>query len=192
MGGGAWWAAVHGVSKSRTRLKCLHFHFLLSCIGEGNGNPLQCSCLKNPRDGGAWWAPIYGVTQSRTRLKPLSSRSSSTVSLGDVTITSKMTLFLLFFCCTVLLNFLKWNLELSQFFNEQFLFMDRCLMHFVAGWRQGSAMSSFWWHNSINLIHIHTHAHAHTCSLLVLFQWRTMMSTGAIFLFCFLFLFHIR
>ena len=44
----------------------LHFHFSLSCIGEGNGNPLQCSCLENPRDGGAWWAAIYGVVQSRT------------------------------------------------------------------------------------------------------------------------------
>ena len=50
----------------------LHFHFSLSCIGKGNGNPLQCSCLENPRDGGAWWAAIYGVTQSRTRLKWLS------------------------------------------------------------------------------------------------------------------------
>ena len=57
----------------------LHFHFSLSCIGEGSGNPLQCSCLKNPRDGGAWWAAVYGVTQSRTRLKWLSSRSSSTI-----------------------------------------------------------------------------------------------------------------
>ena len=46
----------------------LHFHFSLSCTGEGNGNPLQCSCLENPRDGGAWWA-VYGVAQSRTRLK---------------------------------------------------------------------------------------------------------------------------
>src|SRR5574340_491873 len=54
----------------------LHFHFSLSCIGEGNGNPLQCSCLENPRDGGAWWAAIYGVAQSRTRLKRLSSSSS--------------------------------------------------------------------------------------------------------------------
>ena len=54
----------------------LHFHFSLSCIGEGNGNPLQCSCLENPRDGGSWWAAIYGVTQSRTRLKWLSSSSS--------------------------------------------------------------------------------------------------------------------
>ena len=47
----------------------LHFHFSLSCFGEGNGNPLQCSCLENPRDGGAWWAAVYGVTQSRTQLK---------------------------------------------------------------------------------------------------------------------------
>ena len=54
----------------------LHFHFSLSCIGEGHGNPLQCSCLESPRDGGAWWAAIYGVAQSRTRLKWLSSSSS--------------------------------------------------------------------------------------------------------------------
>ena len=55
----------------------LPFHFSLSCIGEGNGNPLQCSCLENPRDGGACWAAIYGVAQSRTRLKRLSSSSSN-------------------------------------------------------------------------------------------------------------------
>ena len=55
----------------------LPFHFSLSCIGEGNGNPLQCSCLGNPRYGRAWWAAIYGVAQSRTRLKWLSSSSSS-------------------------------------------------------------------------------------------------------------------
>ena len=53
-----------------------HFHFSLSYIGEGNGNPLQCSCLENPRDGRAWWVAIYGVAQSRTRLKRLSSSSS--------------------------------------------------------------------------------------------------------------------
>ena len=51
----------------------LHFHFSLSCIGEGNGNPLQCSCLENPRDRGAWWAAVYGVAQSQTRLKWLSN-----------------------------------------------------------------------------------------------------------------------
>ena len=55
----------------------LHFHFSLSYIGEGNGNPLQCSCLENPRDGGPWWAAVYGVAQSRTQLKRLSSSSSS-------------------------------------------------------------------------------------------------------------------
>ena len=54
----------------------LHFHFSLSCIGEGNGNPLQCSCLKNPRDGGAWWAAVYGVAQNQTRLKRFSISSS--------------------------------------------------------------------------------------------------------------------
>ena len=60
----------------------LHFHFSLLGIGEGNGNPLQCSCLENPRDGGAWWAAVYGVAQSRTRLKRLSS-SSSTFMTAD-------------------------------------------------------------------------------------------------------------
>ena len=55
----------------------LHFHFSLSCIGEGNGNPLQYSYLENPRDGGAWWAAVCRVTQSRTRLRQLSSSSSS-------------------------------------------------------------------------------------------------------------------
>ena len=54
----------------------LAFHFSLSCTGEGNGNPLQCSCLENPRDRGAWWAAVYGVTQNRKQLKPLSSSSS--------------------------------------------------------------------------------------------------------------------
>ena len=57
----------------------LHFHFSLSCIGEGNDNPLQCSCLEYPRDGGAWWAAVYGVAQSRIQLKRLSSSSSSNI-----------------------------------------------------------------------------------------------------------------
>ena len=59
----------------------LHFHLSLSCTGEESGNPLQYSCLENPRDGGAWWAAIYGVSQSRTRLKRLSSSSSSSNSI---------------------------------------------------------------------------------------------------------------
>ena len=82
MDGGAWWAAVHGVVKSRLdTTERLYFHFSLSCTGEGNGKPLQCCCLENPRDGGAWWAAVYGVAQSRTRLKRLSS-SSSLLLLG--------------------------------------------------------------------------------------------------------------
>ena len=59
----------------------LHFHFSLSYIGEGNDNPLQCSCLENPRDRGAWWAAIYWVTQSQTQLKQLSSSRSCASSL---------------------------------------------------------------------------------------------------------------
>ena len=77
MDGGDWWAEVHGVAKSRTQLSDLIFTFSLSCIGEGNGNPLQFSCLENPRGRRAWWADVCGVTQRWTRLKWLSSGSSS-------------------------------------------------------------------------------------------------------------------
>ena len=76
MDGGAWWAAVHGVAKSQTRLSYFTFTFH-SLTGEGNGNPLRYSCLENPRDRGAWWAAVYGVAQSWTRLKRLSSSRSS-------------------------------------------------------------------------------------------------------------------
>ena len=61
----------------------LHFHFSLSCIGEGNGNPPQYSCLENPRDGGARWAAVYGVSQSWTRLKRLSSSSNRAIGKGN-------------------------------------------------------------------------------------------------------------
>ena len=69
-----------GLEESDTTER-LHFHFSLSCTGEGGGNRLQCSCLENPRDGGAWWAAIYGVAQSQTRLKRLSSSSSSRITV---------------------------------------------------------------------------------------------------------------
>ena len=62
------------------RTERLYFPFSLSYTGEGNGNPLQCSCLENPRDRGAWWAAVYGVAQSRTRLKRLNSSSSSSTN----------------------------------------------------------------------------------------------------------------
>ena len=75
------WRSLVGCSpwgrKESDMTEQLHFHFSLSCIGEGNSNPLQCSCLENPRDGGAWWAAVSGVTQSQKRLKRLSSSSSS-------------------------------------------------------------------------------------------------------------------
>ena len=62
-------------SEESDRTERLHFHFFLSCVGEGNGNPLQYSCLENPKDGGAWWAAVYGVAQSQTRMKQRSSSS---------------------------------------------------------------------------------------------------------------------
>ena len=74
------WESLVGCSpwghKESDRTERPHFHFSLSCTGEGNGNPLQCSCLENPRDEGAWWAAVYRVAQSRTRLKRLSSSST--------------------------------------------------------------------------------------------------------------------
>ena len=70
--GGSQWGLIGSNTAEQ-----FHFHFSLSCIGEGNGNPLQCSCLENPRDGEAWWAAVYGVPQSWTRLKRLSSSSST-------------------------------------------------------------------------------------------------------------------
>ena len=73
----------------------LHFHFSLSCIGEGNGNPLQHSCLENPRDGGAWWAAVYGVAQSWTRLKRLSSSSSRSITHAINTEAGKTTAVIL-------------------------------------------------------------------------------------------------
>ena len=80
------WRSLVGCSpwgrQELDRTEQLHFHFSLSCIGEGNGNPLQCSCLENPRDRGALWAAIYGVAQSWTRLKRLRSSSSTRASLS--------------------------------------------------------------------------------------------------------------
>ena len=70
-----------GREESDTRER-LHFHFSLSCIGEGNGNPLQCSCLENPRDRGACWAAFYGVAQSGTRLMRLSSSIVKSMAKG--------------------------------------------------------------------------------------------------------------
>ena len=85
----AWkipWMEEPGRLQSMGLLRVRHawaisLYFSLSCIGEGNGNPLQCSCLENPRDRGAWWAAIYGVAQSWTWLKRF--RSSSSISSSN-------------------------------------------------------------------------------------------------------------
>ena len=77
MDGGAWWAAVHGVTKSWAQLGDFPFTFHFPALEKEMATHSQCSCLENPRDGGAWWAAIYGVAQSRTRLKRLSSSRSS-------------------------------------------------------------------------------------------------------------------
>ena len=93
----------------------LHFHFLLSCIGEGNGNPLQCSCLENPRDDEALWAAIYGVAQSQTGLTRLSSSSSSSsksIKWWTLCLNTKfMFVFLIFntFIFTMLLLWIIWE-----------------------------------------------------------------------------------
>ena len=77
MDGGAWKSAVHGVAEGRTRLSDFTFTFHFHTLEKEMANPLQCSCLENPRDWGAWWAAICGVTQSRTRLKRLSNSNSN-------------------------------------------------------------------------------------------------------------------
>ena len=87
----------------------LHFHFSLSCIGEGNGNPLQYSCLENPRDRGAWWAAVYGVAQSRTRLKQLSSSSKSSLYILD---TSPFFLYKSFLFFLIQVLFQKYVLQI--------------------------------------------------------------------------------
>ena len=81
----------------------LPFHFSLSCIREGNGNPLQCSCLESPRDGGAWWAAVYGVAQSWTRLKRLSS--SSNIPLYTYTNSHTHTYIYVMCVCACMLSF---------------------------------------------------------------------------------------
>ena len=72
-----------GLEESDTT-KRLHFDFSLSCTGEGNGNPLQCSCLENPGDGGAWWAAVHWVAQSWTRLKRISSSSIIDIKVTEI------------------------------------------------------------------------------------------------------------
>ena len=117
----------------------LHFHFSLACIGEGNGNPLQCSCLENPRDGGAWWAAVYGVAQSLTRLKWLSSSSSSHYPQWFWSPRKSVTLsmFSPFICHEVMgldvMIFIFWVLSFKPAFSlSSFSFISWVPLHFQA------------------------------------------------------------
>ena len=121
-----------GCGESHTT-ESLHFHFSLPYIGEGNGNPLQCSCLENPRDGGAWWAAISGVAQSRTRLKWPSSSSSSSIILQSYW-----------------KDFLKFPLQNSKFY----LLGTVCLFvftYFVNGFISVTVSYSCWKQHYVNL-----------------------------------------
>ena len=120
--------------------KRLHFHFSLSCFGEGNGNPLQCSCLENPRDSGAWWAAVYGVAQSRTWLKPLSSSSSSSINRSLV----------LWWWCVVGEEGFYSPMIGSQSFSEPMLLdfeLNNCLLFFYPlggrGWLEWARVGYF-------------------------------------------------
>ena len=102
--GGAWWSAVHGVAKSWTQLSDFTLLFL-SCIGEGNGNPLQCSCLENPRDSGAWWAAIYGG-HTELDMTEATQQQQHTGAMTQVNINSQLLSFML------AMN--KWNLKFKN------------------------------------------------------------------------------
>ena len=128
MDGGAWRAAVHGVSKSWTRLSNFYFtfHFSLSCTGEGNGSPLQCSCLENPRDGGAWRAAVYRVAQSRTWLKRCSSSGKFPRILSHAWFQIELAIKLMY----------------SRFRRNRFVFFFKC---FALWWKaSGSIIAGMW------------------------------------------------
>ena len=107
----------------------INFQFSLSCIGKGNGNPFQCSCLKNPRDGGAWWAAVYGVSQSRTWLKRLSSSSSSMRNKNEIfTKNSRFQIFLKYQNKHIkLIKLLIKNNKGAKHFPQNFFFLPTLL-----------------------------------------------------------------
>ena len=111
----------------------LHFHFSLSCIGEGNGNQLQCLCWENPRDGGAWWAAVCGVAQSQTWLKRLSSSSSSRKDIKNI---AKMVN-----CDWGLETYFRWRIQ------EKAMFKLSLEGWMVSLWRRGLVMGweRWWW-----------------------------------------------
>ena len=120
----------------------LHVPFSLSCIGEGNGNPLYCSCLENPRDGGAWWAAIYGVAQSRTWLKWLSSSSSSRseVLVFDISFFYNKLPYFMILRCKYFHNLT--SQKLKCFTSHSAFLLLLLLSHFSRVWLWGCAKSA--------------------------------------------------
>ena len=145
----------------------LHFHFSLSCIGERNSNPLQCSCLENPRDGGAWWVAVYGVAQNRTQQKQLSSSSSS----------SSFTQFKLFISHKRKLKpkVVKWfskgliaraqPVELSKSNKNQWLFTEQSLQKLKRNkiYSESSLSNSFFF-PSVQLLSVRRTTFLHSCN----------------------------
>ena len=136
---GAWQAAVHEVAKSRTRVSDFTFHFSLSCIGERNGNPLQCSCLENPRDGGAWWAAVYGIAQSWTWLKQFSSSSICMKQNENIALQISICLhesiagfIILFHCFTAQYHSIAIKAQLLKSFLIFHFFSQNCLIFILA------------------------------------------------------------
>ena len=135
----------------------LHFQFSLSCIGEGNGNPLWYSCLENPRDGGAWWAAVYGITQSRTRLKWLSSSSSSRFTFSQGTCAISFSLFFLFKTKSTAI-FLRYNLHTIK------LTILKCTIQwfwvYSQRWAHCHDLIPRYFHLKWNLLPISSHSHS--------------------------------
>ena len=156
-----------GRSESDTTER-LHFHFSLSCIGEGNGNPLQCSCLENPRDGGAWWAAIFGVAQSRTRLKWLSSSSSSSNTCSQVLP------FLLYFHLEFLSSFLSplwwvpWELGMQGCQGVYICLESHCPSYLLGkndSWRTTASGRQTWHLNELQVVGcVGDACHTYPCS----------------------------
>ena len=131
----------------------LHFHFSLSCIGEGNGNPLQCSCLENSRDGGAWWAAVYGVAQSRTRLKWLSSSCNLTPGFPGDSVVKNLP------AMQMLVRSLVWEYPLEK---EMATHSSILVWEFPCTEEPGGLQSKGSQRVGHNWAYTHTHTHTHT------------------------------
>ena len=146
----AWkisWKEEPGGLQSMVWLRVRHdwetsLYFSLSCIGEGNGNPLQCSCLENPREGGAWWTAVCGVAQSQTRLEQLSSSKILKLNFyGPCVLSSRVEGN---YCIAMMCQALGWQLLTTNFiYFSQWLW--KVLLYSFCNWKNGKSRSSIIW-----------------------------------------------